>query len=104
MSTTATPRKDATTDVGIGKVPLKLEVVTIPVSDVDRAKKFYGKLGWEDIWVSWVQKRQRYEARDEFDKAVDEVLTSGLDVRADQRLQTFYLELVSSASIARKCR
>ncbi len=25
---------------------MKLEVVTIPVSDVDRAKKFYGKLGW----------------------------------------------------------
>jgi catechol 2,3-dioxygenase-like lactoylglutathione lyase family enzyme len=25
---------------------LKLEVVTIPVSDVDRAKEFYGRLGW----------------------------------------------------------
>jgi catechol 2,3-dioxygenase-like lactoylglutathione lyase family enzyme len=25
---------------------LKLEVVVIPVSDVDRAKKFYGNLGW----------------------------------------------------------
>lgn len=25
---------------------LKLEVVVIPVSDVDRAKNFYGKLGW----------------------------------------------------------
>jgi len=25
---------------------LKLEVVVIPVSDVDRAKEFYGKLGW----------------------------------------------------------
>ena len=24
----------------------KLEVVTIPVSDVDRAKQFYGGLGW----------------------------------------------------------
>ncbi len=27
-------------------VDLKLEVVVIPVSDVDRAKEFYGKLGW----------------------------------------------------------
>jgi catechol 2,3-dioxygenase-like lactoylglutathione lyase family enzyme len=27
-------------------VDLKLEVVVIPVSDVDRAKKFYGGLGW----------------------------------------------------------
>src|SRR3954465_11703841 len=25
---------------------MKLEVVTIPVSDVDRAKKFYESLGW----------------------------------------------------------
>lgn len=25
---------------------MKLEVVVIPVSDVDRAKAFYGKLGW----------------------------------------------------------
>jgi catechol 2,3-dioxygenase-like lactoylglutathione lyase family enzyme len=25
---------------------MKLEVVTIPVSDVDRAKDFYGRLGW----------------------------------------------------------
>jgi predicted enzyme related to lactoylglutathione lyase len=27
-------------------VDLKLEAVVIPVSDVDRAKKFYGNLGW----------------------------------------------------------
>ena len=27
-------------------VDLKLEVVAIPVSDVDRAKAFYGELGW----------------------------------------------------------
>ena len=25
---------------------IRLEVVVIPVSDVDRAKRFYGKLGW----------------------------------------------------------
>ena len=37
---------------------------------------------------------KREQARDEFDKAVDEILMSGLDVRASQRLQTFYLELV----------
>jgi catechol 2,3-dioxygenase-like lactoylglutathione lyase family enzyme len=28
------------------RVDLKLEVVVIPVSDVDRAKEFYGKIGW----------------------------------------------------------
>src|SRR5262245_19377649 len=27
-------------------VDLKLEVVVIPVTDVDRAKEFYGALGW----------------------------------------------------------
>ena len=28
------------------KVDTKLEVIVIPVSDVDRAKRFYGNLGW----------------------------------------------------------
>src|SRR5271156_2280210 len=28
------------------RVDIKLEVVVIPVSDVDRAKRFYGGLGW----------------------------------------------------------
>jgi catechol 2,3-dioxygenase-like lactoylglutathione lyase family enzyme len=28
------------------KVDMKLEVVVIPVADVDRAKRFYGDLGW----------------------------------------------------------
>ena len=27
-------------------VDMKLEVVVIPVSDIDRAKRFYGSLGW----------------------------------------------------------
>ena len=34
------------------------------------------------------------QARSEFDKAVDAVLESGMDVRANPRLQTYYLELV----------
>jgi catechol 2,3-dioxygenase-like lactoylglutathione lyase family enzyme len=29
-----------------GRVDMKLEIVVIPVSDVDRAKAFYGDLGW----------------------------------------------------------
>lgn len=45
-----------------------------------------GKLNLED--------NKRDQARDEFDKAVDSILESGLDVRASQRLQGFYLELV----------
>ena len=30
----------------MANLDLKLEAVVIPVSDVDRAKKFYGNLGW----------------------------------------------------------
>jgi catechol 2,3-dioxygenase-like lactoylglutathione lyase family enzyme len=39
-------RSNDTTDVSAGRVDLKLEVVVIPVSDVDRAKEFYARLGW----------------------------------------------------------
>jgi catechol 2,3-dioxygenase-like lactoylglutathione lyase family enzyme len=46
MSTTAIGRKDATNGARVAKVDMKLEVVTIPVSDVNRATKFYGSLGW----------------------------------------------------------
>jgi catechol 2,3-dioxygenase-like lactoylglutathione lyase family enzyme len=30
----------------VPKVDMKFEIVVIPVSDVDRAKEFYGRLGW----------------------------------------------------------
>jgi catechol 2,3-dioxygenase-like lactoylglutathione lyase family enzyme len=46
MSTTATRSQDTTTDARAGKVAMNLEVVTIPVADVDRAKEFYESLGW----------------------------------------------------------
>lgn len=31
---------------GVARVDMKFEIVVIPVSDVDRAKEFYAKLGW----------------------------------------------------------
>jgi catechol 2,3-dioxygenase-like lactoylglutathione lyase family enzyme len=46
MSTTEANSDDGSGDTGAGKVDQKLEVVVIPVSDVDRAKEFYGGLGW----------------------------------------------------------
>ena len=46
MSTTATRTKDATTNARVAKIDMKLEVVTIPVSNVERATKFYLSLGW----------------------------------------------------------
>ena len=42
MSTSAVRIDDAK----VAMVDMKFEVVVIPVSDVDRAKKFYEKLGW----------------------------------------------------------
>jgi membrane-bound lytic murein transglycosylase D len=55
---------------------------------VEDAEKHFrlGELNLKD------QKRQA--AREEFDKAVDTVLESGMDVRSNPRLNRFYLELV----------
>ncbi len=39
-------RSDNAGNASVAKVDLKLEVVVIPVADADRAKKFYGSLGW----------------------------------------------------------
>lgn len=46
MSTTEDRSNDASWATNDGVVDMKLEVVTIPVSDVDRAKEFYTRLGW----------------------------------------------------------
>ena len=46
MSTTPATGENATASATAGTADLKLEVVVFPVSDVDRAKEFYGSLGW----------------------------------------------------------
>ena len=46
MSLTEMPSKPATAASGAETVDMKLEVVVLPVSDVDRAKRFYSDLGW----------------------------------------------------------
>ena len=43
---TETSQENATRDHTAAGIDLKLEVVVIPVSDVDRAKRFYEGLGW----------------------------------------------------------
>ena len=55
---------------------------------IERAEAHYrqGELNLKD--------RNPEAARSEFDKAVDTLLESGMDVRANPRLQTYYLELV----------
>src|SRR3984957_12870826 len=37
---------DAASEANVAKADMKFEIVVIPVSDVDRAKDFYAKLGW----------------------------------------------------------
>jgi catechol 2,3-dioxygenase-like lactoylglutathione lyase family enzyme len=39
-------KNEATTNADTTPAEMKLEVVIVPVSDVDRAKEFYSKLGW----------------------------------------------------------
>jgi len=46
-STTAKEvRSNTATDAGVATVDMKLEAIVIPVADVDRAEKFYRRLGW----------------------------------------------------------
>jgi catechol 2,3-dioxygenase-like lactoylglutathione lyase family enzyme len=46
LSQTASSFKQQKYDAGVARVDTKLEVALIPVSDVDRAKAFYTRLGW----------------------------------------------------------
>ena len=45
MNTSVSANK-ATDAASVGAVDMKLEVITVPVSDVERAKRFYEGLGW----------------------------------------------------------
>jgi catechol 2,3-dioxygenase-like lactoylglutathione lyase family enzyme len=45
-STNEVRRDDATAAGSAGTLDMKLEVVTVPVSDVERATAFYARLGW----------------------------------------------------------
>ena len=46
MSQTGGSIKQQKQDAGAARVDMKLEVALVPVSDVDRAKEFYTRLGW----------------------------------------------------------
>lgn len=88
----------ASAATAIAQIPVASSARTIPteveqsegrVSQImTRAEDHFrrGKLNLED--------NKREQAREEFDKAIDSILESGFDVRASQKLQTYYLELV----------
>ncbi|HEU4870810.1 MAG TPA: transglycosylase SLT domain-containing protein [Pyrinomonadaceae bacterium] len=70
-------------------IPTEVEQSEVRIAQIiARAEDHFrkGKLNLED--------NKRNQAREEFDRAVDSILESGFDVRASQRLQTYYLELV----------
>jgi catechol 2,3-dioxygenase-like lactoylglutathione lyase family enzyme len=46
MSSTGASIDSSTEAAKLGTIDMKIEVVTLPVSDVDRAKRFYQSLGW----------------------------------------------------------
>ena len=46
MSSTQLDTDTAAEAPEVGTVPMKFEVTTLPVADVDRAKAFYQRLGW----------------------------------------------------------
>lgn len=46
MSTTEVHSSEAPSTASVARIDTKLEVVVIPVADIDRAKKFYGGIGW----------------------------------------------------------
>src|SRR5262245_65366164 len=46
MSSAEVSGRGVAESAGTATVDMKLEAVVIPVSDVERAKEFYGRLGW----------------------------------------------------------
>jgi catechol 2,3-dioxygenase-like lactoylglutathione lyase family enzyme len=46
MSTTQLDSTTATQTSDVAAIPMQFEVTTLPVTDVDRAKAFYQRLGW----------------------------------------------------------
>ena len=46
MSQTASSSKQQKYDADVARVAMKLEVALVPVSDVERSKEFYTRLGW----------------------------------------------------------
>jgi catechol 2,3-dioxygenase-like lactoylglutathione lyase family enzyme len=70
---------DVSTEVpALGTIDLKLEVVTLPVSDVDRAKRSYQGLGWR-LDADIVAQRMLLVV-DDIDAAREELVGRGAEV------------------------
>jgi membrane-bound lytic murein transglycosylase D len=79
---TATTGPAPATDAGVAKTDAR-------VSQIINRSEDYFKRG-----QNFLARSQPKQARDQFDRAVDAILNSGMDVRATPRLRNYYLELV----------
>jgi membrane-bound lytic murein transglycosylase D len=70
-------------------IPTEVEKADARVQSVIARAEVHFKQGELNL-----KDNKRFEAREEFDRAVDMILESGLDVRASERLRVYYLELV----------
>lgn len=57
---------------------------------IERAEVFYNE------GTNHLRRNERAQARQKFDKAIDTILESGMDVRGNPKLQRYYLEKVES--------
>ena len=57
-SSTQSINEETTRSPATEKADLKLEVVVIPVSDVERAKTFYARLGFAEIRIATIHESQ----------------------------------------------
>lgn len=86
---TATLQAQVTTQSYLRNTPSDVEREDPRVQAIITRSEEHFKLGELNL-----NDQKRQAAREEFDKAVDTVLESGMDVRSNPRLQRFYLELV----------
>jgi catechol 2,3-dioxygenase-like lactoylglutathione lyase family enzyme len=88
MSTTQDRSRDTGGTASAGTIDMKLEVVTIPVSDVDRAKEFYASLGWrlDATRPSWSSSRAA-AAHGEHEKRIGKADANWPDWYADYRVR-----------------
>ena len=97
MSITDT-HADTAPDSQIGTIEMKLEVVTLPVTDVDRAKRFYQSLGWRldaDIMVGDIRGVQFTPTRSNASISFGEGLTTAAPGSA-QRLELVVSDIVAA--------
>ncbi|MGB8509840.1 MAG: transglycosylase SLT domain-containing protein [Pyrinomonadaceae bacterium] len=84
-----TLRAQVTTQSSLRNTPNEIEREDPRVQQLVTRAEDHFKLGQLNL-----NDNKREAARQEFDKAVDTVLESGMDVRSNPRLQRYYLELV----------